>query len=128
MIITNPIYDMLTRIRNGQLAKKKFILQPKNKLCLKLLNLICKEGYIQHYSFQDEKTVQIWLKYLNKDPVIKKISFFSTGKKETFLSLPKLWKIDSHLKLIILSTNKGFLSGTISKKKRLGGKLICIIE
>nr|YP_005090284.1 ribosomal protein S8 [Heterosigma akashiwo]ACS27144.1 ribosomal protein S8 [Heterosigma akashiwo]ACS27183.1 ribosomal protein S8 [Heterosigma akashiwo]AOT84811.1 ribosomal protein small subunit 8 [Heterosigma akashiwo]AOT84853.1 ribosomal protein small subunit 8 [Heterosigma akashiwo]AOT84895.1 ribosomal protein small subunit 8 [Heterosigma akashiwo] len=128
MIVFNPIYDMLTRIRNGQLARKEFVCQPKNNLCLKILEIIYKEGYIKHYSLKDNNTIQIWLKYLDASPTIKKVSFFSTGKKSTFLSLPQLWKIDSELKLYILSTNKGFLSGRSSRKKKVGGKLICIVE
>nr|YP_003434210.1 ribosomal protein S8 [Chattonella marina]BAI70557.1 ribosomal protein S8 [Chattonella marina] len=129
VVINNPIYDMLTRIRNGQLAKKKFILQPKNRFCLRLLNIIYKEGYIKHYSFENEKTLKIWLKYYNNQPVIKKISFFSTNhKKPTYISLKNLWKLDSSLRLIIASTTKGFLSGKNIRKKKVGGKLICIIE
>lgn len=128
MIIYNPIYDMLTRIKNGQLTKKNYIYLPKNKLCLKILHIIYQEGYIKHYSIIDQNTIKIWLKYLNNSPAIKNLSFFSTKKKPTFLSLIQLWKIDSNLKLLILSTKKGFLSGKKSKKNKIGGKLICLIE
>jgi small subunit ribosomal protein S8 len=128
MTVFNPIYDMLTRIRNGQLAKKEFVFLPNNKLCVQILAIMYKEGYIKHYSFKNENTLQVWLKYFNSNSIIKNISFFSTGKKSTFLSLSQLWKLDSDLKLYILSTNKGFLSGKLSRKKKVGGKLICIIE
>lgn len=124
----NPIYDMLARLRNGQLAKKKIIYQPKNKLCLKLLKIIYKEGYIKHYSCIDNKTIKIWLKYFDNSSVIKKLCVFSTGNNRIFLSLNQLWKVDLNSKLLILSTVKGFLSGKESRKNKIGGKLICVIE
>jgi small subunit ribosomal protein S8 len=127
MLISNPIYDMLTRINNGQLARKNYIYQPKNKLCLKILKIIYQEGYIQHYSCINDKTIKIWLKYLHASPVIKNLRFFSTKNNSVFLSLNQLWKMDSDLKLFILATTKGFLSGKKSRKLKLGGKLICVI-
>jgi len=128
MVKSNPIYDMLIRIKNGQIAKKNYIFQPNNKLCIKILQIIYKEGYIKYYSIIDQKTIKIWLKYSNTLPVIKKLSFFPIKTLPVYLSLIKLWKIDTDFKLLILSTTKGFLSGKLSKKNKVGGKLICILE
>lgn len=128
MSYNNPIQNMLIRIKNGQIARKEYILQPKNKLCLKILPIIYKEGYIKHYSMEDQKNIKIWLKYSNNLPVVKKFSLFFAKKKPIFLSLQKICKIDSSLRLLILSTTKGFLSAKLSKKNKIGGKLICIIE
>lgn len=129
MIISNPIYDLLIKIKNGQIAKKNYICLPKNKLFLKILKIIYNEGYIKHYSISnDTNKVKVWLKYYNNIPTIKNLSFFPVKKNSIFLSLIKIWKIDSDLQLLILSTNKGFLSGKESKKYKVGGKLICIIE
>ena len=128
MIFSHPLHDMFTRIKNGQIAKKNYIYIFNNKLCLKILYLIYQQGYIKHYSIINKNTIKIFLKYYNNLPVIKNLLFFPIKKKPIFLSLIELWKIDSPLKLLILSTTKGFLSGKLSKKKKIGGKLICIIE
>ena len=128
MIFSNPIHDMLTRIKNGQIAKKSYIYVLKNKLCIKILHIIYQQGYIKHYSIINNNTVKVWLKYYNNLPVIKNLLFFSLKKKPIFLSLNELWKIDSPFKLLILSTTKGLLTGKLSKKKKMGGKLMCIIE
>lgn len=122
----NPIYDMLTRIKNGQLAKKDCIYLPKNKLCLKILPIIYRKGYIKRFFFKGPTTLVIQLKYSNDLPVIKNLSFFA--KNSIFLSLAQLWKIDTELKLLILSTTKGFITGKTSKKNKLGGQLVCVIE
>jgi ribosomal protein S8 len=68
------------------------------------------------------------LKYFDNTSVIKKLCVFSTGNNRIFLSLNQLWKVDLNSKLLILSTVKGFLSGKDSKKNKIGGKLICVIE
>ena len=65
MLTNNSIQDMLIRIKNGQLAKKEYICQPMDKLCLKILEIIYKEGYIKNYSIDDQKNIRIWLKYSN---------------------------------------------------------------
>jgi small subunit ribosomal protein S8 len=128
MILCNSIHDMLIKIKNGQKSRKNYIYQYNSKLCLKILNIIYKEGYIKFYSIVNKKTIKIWLKYSNNLPVIKKFFFFPYLNNSFFLSLKMLWKIDLKIKLLILSTTKGFLSGKTSKKKGIGGKLICIIE
>lgn len=128
MITNNPIEDMLIRIKNGQKARKQYIFYPKHKVCIRILPIIYQEGYIKHYSIYNQKTIRIWLKYSNNLPVIKNLSLFFTKKKPIFLSLKKIWKVDSIFKLLILSTTKGFLSGISAKKKKVGGELMCIIE
>jgi len=118
---------MLTQIKNGQLAFKTFIYLPKNKYCIKILNIIYQEGYIRHYLILNDK-IQVWLKYYHSTPVIQKICFFSTTQKQMFLSLKQLWKIDCTTQLLVLSSTKGVLSGRKSRKKKVGGKLLFIIK
>lgn len=128
-MITSPIiYDMLIRIKNGILAKKYFVIISNNKLSLKILNIIYKENYIKHYILINNNKIKVFLKYYNGNSHIKSLKFFPLQKNSNFVSVSKLWKFDLSDKLVILSTSKGFLTGKISKKKNIGGKLICIIE
>jgi small subunit ribosomal protein S8 len=129
MITSNSIYDMLTRIKNGILAKKLFVFIPNIKLNLKILNIIYKENFIKHYTLTNNNEIKVFLKYNNNNiSFIKSLKFFPLQKNSTFLSISKLWKFDLLDKLVILSTSKGFLTGKMSIKKKIGGKLICIIE
>jgi len=128
MITSNSIYDMLIRIKNGILAKKLFVVISNTKLNLKILNIIYKENFIKHYVLISNNEIKVFLKYNNNISFIKSLKFFPLQKNTTFLSISKLWKLDLLDKLVILSTSKGFLTGKMSKKKKIGGKLICIIE
>jgi len=128
MITSNSIYDMLIRIKNGILAKKLFVVISNTKLNLKILNIIYKENFIKHYVLISNNEIKVFLKYNNNISFIKSLKFFPLQKNTTFLSISKLWKLDLLDKLVILSTSKGFLKGKMNKKKKIGGKLICIIE
>jgi small subunit ribosomal protein S8 len=127
-MLNNPLSDILTRIQNGQKTNKSYVYQPKNKLCLKFLKVIYQEGYIKHYSLIDKTTIKIWLNYYNCQPLIHKISFFSRRYSFLSFSLTELWKLKTLNKLYIFSTTKGLLSGGQCKKKKIGGKLMCIID
>lgn len=121
----SPVYDMLIRIKNGQLARKTCVHLPENKLCSQVLPILHQKGYIFGFSSKGRVTV-IRLQYSSNRPVMKNLSLFA--KNSIFLSLKQLWKIDTEFKLLILSTTKGFLTGKVSKENKLGGRLICTIE
>lgn len=128
MRVSNVLQDLLINIKNGQLLKKEFIYVFNNRLCLKFLQILYQEGYIRHYSVCNSTKLKVWLKYYNYFPVIQNLSFYPVRRNPVSLNLSQLWKLDSDFKLLILSTTKGFLSGKMSRKKKVGGILLCSIS
>lgn len=128
MRVSHILQDLLISIKNGQLVKKEFIYVLNNRLCLEFLKILYQEGYIRHYSVFNFTRLKIWLKYYNDYPVIQNLSFYPIRRNSVSLNVSQLWKLDSDLKLLILSTTKGFLSGKMSRKKKVGGILLCSIS
>ena len=86
------LWDMLTRIRNGQKAGKNTILQPCTKLCCKVLDIFLDEGFILGYNItsHDSRMLQIHLKYFNNKPVIRQVKAISKPSKRVYLSTKEL--------------------------------------
>jgi len=121
---------MVSTISNGQLAKKAFVFQSKKKACESILNVLWDEGFILGYktSKTSPNTLKIFLKYQNGNPVISLIKMVSKPSLRVYYSIKQLWKLDSSKGLIILSTNKGFMSNVECKKKTLGGEPFLIVK
>ncbi len=124
------LWDMFTRLRNGQKAKKFSILTPQSKLCSQLLDIFYKEGFISGYktSFENPKMFEIVLKYYKGKPVINKIIAISKPSKRIYMSLKELWKLNTGLNLVILSTSKGVISDKVCRQLNVGGEVFCIIR
>ena len=122
--------DMFTRLRNGQKAKKFSILIPQSKLSSQLLDIFYTEGFISGYKISPEnpKMFEIVLKYYKKKPVINKIVYISTPSKRIYMSVADLWKLNTGLNLIILSTSKGVISDKACRQLNVGGEVFCIIR
>jgi small subunit ribosomal protein S8 len=122
--------DMFTRLRNGQKAKKFSILIPQSKLSSQLLDIFYTEGFISGYkiSLENSKMFEIVLKYYKKKPVINKIVSISTPSKRIYMSVADLWKLNTGLNLIILSTSKGIISDKVCRQLNVGGEVFCIIR
>jgi len=120
---------MITRIRNGQNARKLEILSVKSQLCLNILKVLEKEGYIRGY-IENEKSINILLKYINDKPVITKIEAILPQNKDSYMSLKvlrnskKKIKNNKGLSLLILSTPKGVLTDYQSILNNTGGRLL----
>jgi small subunit ribosomal protein S8 len=119
--------DMFTRIRNGQQNRLKEVRLKKSKLCLNILDVFIKEGVIRGYRFCPENPYDIivLLKYFRGSPVIKKLSTISKPSKRVYLSVMDLWKIDSGLGFLVLSTPKGVFSDSQARKYNVGGEVLC---
>lgn len=124
------LWDMLTRLRNGQKARKLSILHPKSKLCNQLLGIFYKEGYISGYriSSSNSDMFEIFLKYYRDRPVMNKIITLSKPSRRVYISVKNLWKLNTGLSLLILSTSKGILSDKDSRRFNVGGEIFCIIK
>ena len=131
MTFVDPIGDMLTRIRNGQMRSLKKISIPFSKFRLKILEVIKKEGYIVDY-FQEEnefkiKSIKVLLKYYEGQPVIREIKRVSKPGRRVYSKAISIPKVKNGLGVAILSTSKGIMSDTEAIKNNLGGEIICRI-
>lgn len=121
---------MFANIKNGQLAKRNFIFQPRKNICESFLQILWNEGFILGYKIDDKNSnkLKIFLKYKNGKPVINSIKLISKPSRRIYYSIDRIWKIDSSKSFIILSTNKGLKSIIECKKLKIGGEPYIIIN
>jgi len=126
------IWNMITSLKNGYLAKKSFIIQKKQRYLLSVLNILWEEGFIQGFSFFDNKkaikNIKIFLNYKRNYSVIKNITLVTKPSKKIYLDIKQIWKIQTKSDLYLFSTTKGVLTLSQCKKRKLGGELICIVR
>ena len=130
MNLSDPIGDMFTRIRNGQLRSLSFVKIPSSKFRLKILEVLKAEGYIKNILVEDEKNkrnLKVDLKYYEGTPVIKEIKRVSKPGRRVYSRASSIPKIQNGLGLSILSTSKGVMSDIEARKNNLGGEIICRI-
>lgn len=122
--------NMLSILKNGQKRNKRSVLQKNSKFCISVLDLLWDEGFISGYrEFQkDKKYLEIFLKYRQKTPGIISIKSISKPNRSITYSVKTIWKFDSKLGVVVLSTNKGVLTIEKSKKLKIGGKALFIIK
>ena len=131
MSLGDPIGDMLTRIRNGQMRSLNKIEVPFSNFRSKILEVLKREGYIISYEIttNDKKIKNIFvkLKYYDGQPVIKEIKRISKPGRRVYSKATSIPKVLNGLGLAILSTSKGVMSDTEATKNNLGGEIICRI-
>ena len=129
MTLVDPIGDMLTRIRNGQMRSLNKINIPFSNFRLKILEVLKKEGYIIDFNINNgEKKIKflsVDLKYYEGQPVIKEIKRVSKPGRRVYSRATSIPKVLNGLGLAILSTSKGVMSDTDAIKNNLGGEIIC---
>jgi small subunit ribosomal protein S8 len=129
MNISDPISDLLTRIRNGQQAHKKAVDSPSSAQRLRLLDVLKDEGYIRGYtvnsSVKDKPQLTVELKYIDNVPVIKTIDRVSKPGRRVYSSIKTLAPVSNGLGINILSTSKGVMSDVNAKKLAIGGEVLC---
>tara|TARA_B100000941_G_scaffold187311_1_gene134819 strand:- start:161 stop:556 length:396 start_codon:yes stop_codon:yes gene_type:complete len=130
MTMTDPISDLLTRIRNGQQVKKATILCPASKIKLAILKVLKEEGYIRDYTLIDDvkgKVLEISLKYFHGEPVIKEIVRISKPGLRIYSSVKSMPVYKNNMGVSILSTSKGVITNFKAKEMNVGGEVICRI-
>ena len=131
MSLTDPIADMITRIRNAQMRKLNTVSIPNSKFRSKILKVLKEEGYISDYKFLADKenkgSLIIDLKYSNGLPVIKEITRVSKPGRRIYSKADSIPKIQSGLGIAIVSTPKGVMSDVDARKQKIGGEIICKI-
>ncbi len=129
MPMTDPIGDMLTRIRNGQRAKKSSILSPSSKLRANVLDVLKREGYIRDFNQYELRPgvseMKIELKYHEGEPVIKEIARVSKPGRRVYSGVKDLPKVYNGLGISILSTPRGVMSDTEARAANVGGEVLC---
>ena len=129
MSMTDPIADMLTRIRNGQQAKKAHVTSPASSLRASVLDVLVREGYIRGYERVNVRKnideFKVELKYYDNQPVIKEIQRVSTPGRRVYSKVKDLPKFYNGLGIYILSTPSGVMSDHEARQANLGGEVLC---
>lgn len=129
MSMQDPISDMLTRIRNGQLANKKTVEMPSSKMKVAIANLLKSEGYISSFSTvtSAKPRLSIDLKYFQSKPVIETIERVSRPGLRVYKGKGNLPTVMGGLGVAIISTSKGLMTEKTAQKIGLGGEVICYV-
>ncbi len=129
MTMTDPLGDMLTRIRNAQMRSKSKVVTPASKLRARVLDVLQKEGFIRGYAqieYDNGKSeIEIELKYHNGDPVIRDISRVSTPGRRVYSAVRNVPMVANGLGVAILSTPKGVMSDADAREANVGGEILC---
>ena len=129
MTIVDPIGDMFTRIRNGQMRLLNTIDVPASKFRSQILEILKNEGFINNFRLEkkkDKKNILIIdLKYFEGNPVIKEIKRISKPGRRVYSRAVSIPKVQNGLGVAILSTSKGVMSDDDARKNNLGGEIIC---
>ena len=129
MSLTDPIGDMFSRIRNGQMRLLNSVNIPSSNFRMNILKILKNEGYIKDYYMEKSKNnkvnLKINLKYYEGDPVIKEIKRISKPGRRVYSRATSIPRVMNGLGLAILSTPKGVMSDTEARKNNIGGEIIC---
>ena len=130
MSMSDPIADMLTRIRNGQAAKKTKVMLPSSKQKLAIANLLKKEGYLQEVSVSEnagKPNLVLELRYYQGRPVIDLIKRVSRPGLRVYMGRDELPKVRGGLGVAIISTSKGMMSDRAARELGQGGEVIAFV-
>lgn len=129
MSMTDPVGDLLTRIRNGQRANKTAVLSPNSKLRANVCEVLKREGYIRGYETEEVRSgvtqLRIELKYHEGSPVIRHIQRVSTPGRRVYSRIKDLPRVYNGLGISILSTPRGVMSDSEARAANVGGEVIC---
>ena len=132
-MVTDPIADYLTRIRNASTAKHRTVEIPASKIKKEITKILFDKGYILNYKFEDEtfpKTIKIALKYhpLTKEPAMTNIQRISSPGLRKYVSAEKLPRVLNGLGIAVISTSRGLMTDKEARALNIGGDVICYIS
>ena len=129
MTLTDPIGDMFSRIRNGQMRSLNSIVIPSSNFRKNILEILKNEGYIKDFFIEKKEnnktSLKISLKYYEGDPAIKEIKRISKPGRRVYSRATSIPKVMNGLGIAILSTPKGVMSDIEARKNNVGGEIIC---
>ncbi|RED16476.1 30S ribosomal protein S8 [Parasphingopyxis lamellibrachiae] len=127
MSMTDPLGDMLTRIRNGQQAKKDSVMSPASTLRARVLEVLQREGFIRGYTEEElgkHKGLRIELKYFEGQPAIQHVARVSTPGRRVYSGSKDLPRVRNGLGITIVSTPRGVLSDAEAREQNVGGEVL----
>ena len=129
MALSDPLGDMLTRIRNGQAAHKPAVTSPASKLRENVLEVLAREGYIRGYNREEgpQGALSIELKYHNGAPVIRQLKRVSRPGRRVYSGVKYLPRVYNGLGIAILSTPRGVMSDSEAREAHVGGEILCTV-
>ena len=130
-MMTDPIADLLTRIRNGQMAEKVNVRVPASRLKLAVARVLQDEGYIEscrEITEAGRPLIEIALKYHDGRPVIERLDRVSTPGLRRYAGKHRLPRVDGGMGVAIVSTSQGNMSDRAARKAGLGGEILCIVS
>jgi small subunit ribosomal protein S8 len=131
MSMTDPIADYLTRIRNAQQAKHKYVDIPASNMKRKMSRILLEQGYIKKYIVIDDGKqglVRIWLKYDQySNPIISKMIRVSTPGRRKYVDVDNLPRVMNNIGIAIMTTPRGVITANEAKRQNVGGEVLCYI-
>jgi small subunit ribosomal protein S8 len=131
MSMTDPIADMLTRIRNACGSKHRRVDMPLSKMKAEIARILKENNYIQDYSTletdEGRQVLRVRLKYAGGQPVIRQLQRVSTPGLRKYVGVGDIPRVRNGLGLAILSTNKGLMSDREARQSRTGGELVAVV-
>ena len=129
MSMSDPLGDMLTRIRNGQMARKAVVPVPSSKMRIRVLDVLQREGFIRGYSETElrpgMRELSVELKYQDGEPAIREMSRVSKPGRRVYSKIKDLPRFYNGLGIQILSTPRGVMSDTEARENNVGGEILC---
>jgi small subunit ribosomal protein S8 len=130
MSMSDPISDMLTRIRNAQMAEKTSVVMPSSKLKVAIAEVLKDEGYVDGFSviaMGGKSTLEIGLKYYGGRPVIENIQRISRPGLRVYKGSEDIPKVMNGLGIAIVSTSKGLMTDRKARANGIGGEVLCVV-
>jgi len=129
--MTDPIADMLSRIRNAIIAGHKTTIIPSSKFKVELARILKEQGYVSNWKINEDsgrKTISVDLAYTpDKESVIKEIKRISKPSRRVYVNKTEIPRVKGGLGICVLSTSKGIMTGSEARSQGIGGELICSI-
>jgi len=130
MVMTDPIADMLTRIRNANQMKKKTVDMPASKLKLQIAELLKNEGYITNYreiNQEPQNVLRVTLKYVQNERAVKGLKRISKPGLRVYAKTNEMPKVLNGLGIAVVSTSKGLMTDREARKQRVGGEILAYV-
>jgi small subunit ribosomal protein S8 len=130
-MMTDPISDMLTRIRNGQQAEKRSVRMPTSRVKCAIAKVLKDEGYIEDFAERREGakgSLEVVLKYYEGRPVIERLERVSAPGYRRYTGKTRLPRVSGGLGVAVISTSRGIMSDRAARSAGLGGEIICIVS
>ncbi len=129
-MVTDPIADMLTRIRNANLARHRRVDIPVSKLKIELARLLKENHYIHDYKLLDDgkrQVLRLYLKYFQDKPVIRELRRVSKPGLRKYVGVQEIPRVRNGMGMAILSTSRGVMTDSAARENKVGGELLAIV-